>query len=100
MDYYRKWYTADMIIALHILIALASMVAVSYAYIKPSVANLRLSYSLTALTIASGTYLVVIMPAHMIQACTSGLVYLSVMSVGILFARLKLAKLQSQQQIN
>jgi hypothetical protein len=96
MDYYRKWYTADMIIVLHILIALASVAVVSWAYIRPTAVNLRVTYGLTALTIASGTYLVVAMPAHMIQACTSGLLYLAVMSLGIVFARIKLVRLQNE----
>lgn len=96
MDYYRKWYTADMIIVLHILIALTSILAVSWAYIRPTSTNLRMTYGLTALTIASGTYLVVIMPAHMIQACTSGLLYLALMSLGIVFAHIKLVRLQNE----
>lgn len=85
-----------MIIALHILIALTSVLAVSWAYVRPTTASLRMTYSLTVLTIASGTYLVVIMPAHMIQACTSGLIYLGVMSLGIVFARSKLVRLQNE----
>lgn len=96
MDYYRKWYTADMTIVLHILIALASIVAVSWAFVRPAALSLRVTYSLTALTIASGTYLVVVMPAHMIQACTSGLVYLAGMSLAIVFARIKLVRLQAE----
>lgn len=96
MDYYRKCYTADMIIVLHVLIALTSVLAVSWAYIRPTSTSLRTTYCLTALTIASGTYLVAVMPSHMIQACTSGLLYLAVMSLGIVFARIKLVRLQNE----
>lgn len=80
-----------MILTLHIAIALSSVVYTAYVYISPSRAKLNGTYVLTALTIASGTWLVVANPAHMVQACMSGLVYLGAMFLGIALARHKLA---------
>jgi hypothetical protein len=96
MSSYRKWYTLDMILILHILIAVSSVLAASYAYMRPTVTKLRATYSLVGLTLASGTYLVVMAPAHMVQACTSGLVYIGIVSLAILFARMKLAQMQHE----
>jgi hypothetical protein len=80
-----------MIILLHVLIALASMAFTTYLYVSPSKNKLYVAYGLVGLTLASGTYLIVSAPAHMVQSCVMGLVYLAVVSVGIIAARKKLA---------
>lgn len=82
-----------MIVLLHVLIALSSIVAVSIAYALPSRIKLRISYVTIAATLFSGTYLVVLAPSHMVQACTAGLAYTAVVLVGIVATRLKLARL-------
>lgn len=63
---------------LHIFIAVSSIAFSSYLLFTPTKRNFQISYILVGATIASGTYLVVVEPAHMIQACTSGLVYIAV----------------------
>lgn len=80
-----------MILILHIIIALASIVYTGYVYIRPSWAKLRNSYILVAGTLASGTYLVVIKPSHLLSICLTGLVYLGIVSIGIVAARFKIA---------
>lgn len=85
-----------MIVLLHVLIALSSIVAVSIAYALPSKSKLRVSYVTIAATLISGTYLVVIAPSHMVQACTAGLTYTGVVLVGIMATRVKLARLTQE----
>jgi hypothetical protein len=80
-----------MIVLIHILIALSSVVFTTYAFFAPSRTKLRASYGLVALVLASGTYLVWTNPAHMVQACTSGLIYVGGVTVGILAVHRKLA---------
>ena len=80
-----------MILITHILIALASIGFTTYLYFSPSKKKLYVSYSLVGLTIATGTYLIITMPAHMVQTCIEGLAYLAIVSVGILLAQKKLA---------
>lgn len=80
-----------MILTLHIAIAVASIIYTAYVYFSPTPAKLRGTYVMTGLTIASGTWLVLANPAHMVQACMSGLVYLGVMFFGIALAKGKLA---------
>jgi hypothetical protein len=80
-----------MIVLIHVLIALASMAYSTYVFFSPSQTKLRLSYGLVGATVASGTYLIVTNPAHMVQSCTTGLIYLGVVSVAIISARHKLA---------
>jgi hypothetical protein len=82
------------IVLLHVLIALTSMITVSYAYARPSALKLRLSYGLIAGTLLSGTYLVVKSPAHMLETCTLGLAYTAIVLVGVLAARVKLARFE------
>lgn len=81
-----------MILATHIIIALTSVVYSTILLITPSKTKLHITYALVALTIASGTLLVVSMPSHMVSACESGLAYISIVLVAILLAQRRLAK--------
>jgi hypothetical protein len=78
----------------HIIIALSGIALTTYAFFRPSVAHLRAAYVAIGLTFATGFYLVAMAPAHMVEACTSGLMYLGVVSIGIVAARAKLARMQ------
>lgn len=80
-----------MMILLHVLIALTSIITAGYTLFNPSVLKLRLNYCLIASTLASGTYLVISTHSSMVQACTSGLVYLAIVSSGLIPAKIKLA---------
>lgn len=82
-----------MIVTLHVVIAVLSLGFTSFLYFRPSTSKLLVAYGFVAATLASGTYLVWSAPVHMVQACTSGLLYLALVSVGIIAARAKLAKL-------
>jgi len=73
-----------MILLLHIVIASLSVFYTVYAFFFPTQNKLKLSYLLLALTIISGGYLIVTMPAHMTQTCETGLAYVGVMLIGIL----------------
>lgn len=76
---------------LHISIALSSMVFTTVLYISPSNIKLRTSYSLVALTLVTGTYLVVSTGTPLLKACITGLGYLAIVALGIALARRKLA---------
>ncbi len=80
-----------MIVLIHVLIALGSVAYATFAFFSPSKSKLRVSYGLVVATFATGFYLVVSNPAHMLQACATGLVYLGAVSVAIVSARHKLA---------
>lgn len=80
-----------MIITLHVIIAILSIAFTSYLYMRPSTSKLHIAYGFVAGTLASGIYLVASAPSHMVQACTAGVVYLAVVSLGIIAARAKLA---------
>jgi hypothetical protein len=80
-----------MMLILHISIALLSVIYTAFVYFAPSKAKLNGSYALVAMTVASGTWLIIANPAHMVQSCITGLVYLGVIFFGISLARRKLA---------
>ncbi len=75
-----------MLILIHVIIALASVAVASLGIAKPSVKNLKANYGLIAATVASGTYLLVTTPGHMLEACIMGLAYtiaVSILTVGV-----------------
>ena len=80
-----------MVLSLHILIALSSVFYTAYVFFYPSQSKLRGSYLLLALTIVTGTYLVIAKPSNLTQICVTGLVYIGVMLAGILVVRRKLS---------
>jgi hypothetical protein len=77
---------------IHITIALSSLAFTTYVFFSPSKPKLHASYAFVAATLATGFYLVFANPAHMVQSCISSLVYLGLVSVGIVSAHAKLAK--------
>ncbi|HVS78890.1 MAG TPA: hypothetical protein VHD84_01210 [Candidatus Saccharimonadales bacterium] len=81
-----------MLLVVHILIALGSIAFSGYTFLDPSETKLRSSYGLVAATLASGTYLVISTHAPLTQACLTGLLYLGIVSAGLLSAHLKLAR--------
>jgi hypothetical protein len=85
-----------MIILIHVSIALASIVCATAAFFFPSKPKLWASYSLVATTLASGFYLVVASPGHMVQACTTGLIYIGAVGVAIVSAQHKLANSKAE----
>jgi hypothetical protein len=64
----------------------------TYVSFHPSKAKLNATYVSVALTIISGTLLVMGKPSHMVQSCLMGLAYLSGMFFCIISAHKKLAK--------
>lgn len=85
-----------MILILHIAIALSSVGFTGYVFLHPSKKRLMISYLWVATTIITGTYLIIMAPAHMVSACMTGLVYLGFVFSGILTARHKLAKAENK----
>lgn len=79
-----------MILLLHIGVALLSVAFAGYTFIAPSKAKLQLSLWLVGGTLASGTYLVVMAPAHMLQACMAGLFYTVILLVMTVLTQRKL----------
>ncbi|OGL32960.1 hypothetical protein A3F64_01665 [Candidatus Saccharibacteria bacterium RIFCSPHIGHO2_12_FULL_42_8] len=82
-----------MILIIHILIALSSVAYVSYMFFAPSRSKFVVSYSLVGMTLVSGSFLVLLQPAHMAQACVSGLAYTAFVLVAIVAAKRRLVKI-------
>lgn len=78
-----------MILISHVIIAILSIILGSSAFLKPSEWLLRLTYVSIVLTFGTGTYLIVTSPAHLLQACASGITYLVVISFVTAKARSK-----------
>src|ERR1700755_2590582 len=85
-------YSDSMVLITHIIIALSSLIFTTYMYFAPSKRKFTASYVLIALTLASGTYLVVSTHAQILQSCTAGLLYLAVVIFGVVAAYHKLAE--------
>lgn len=85
-----------MILITHIIIALSGLALTTYAYFRPSTVHLRAAYVTVGLTFVTGFYLVAMAPAHMLQACIEGVVYLGIASIGIVATRAKLAYTEAE----
>ena len=83
-------YTGNMIILLHVMIALTSLILAGYTFVRPSRKSLAMSYVMMAATLGSGMYLVASAPAHMIEACLMGVAYLTVVSAMTIAAQVRL----------
>lgn len=88
-----------MILLLHIGIALLSLLFAAYTFFFPTKTKLKVSYILVGLTFATGTYLVVMAPAHMTQACVAGLFYTALILVASLLTRRKLIHQLASQAV-
>jgi hypothetical protein len=64
--------------------------------------KLNISYILVGATLATGIYLTIVNPASMLRTCTTGLVYVVIVTAGIAIARRKLSthKLLTDQSIS
>ncbi|HUS26351.1 MAG TPA: hypothetical protein VMY99_03320 [Nevskiaceae bacterium] len=85
-----------MAIILHVAIALSSISYATVAFFQPSTVKLRISYGLVTATVASGTFLLVAAPSHMIESCTVGLLYLGIVVALTFSARHKLARVTNK----
>ena len=74
-------------IGIHITVALLSILFTTLALFWPTRAKLNVSYGLAGATLATGVFLVVAAPAHMLQACVAGVVYIAVAFPLIALAR-------------
>jgi len=80
-----------MVILIHVVIALSSLALTTGLLFKPAQAGFRLAYGLIALTLVSGTYLIFSTGVNILHACTTGLIYLAVVSSSLVAARHRLA---------
>jgi hypothetical protein len=86
-----------MILPLHILVALVSVALSTITFLRPSPRKLRASAALVALTLISGTYLVMSTHAPLVQSCVTGLVYLLGVSVALAGASYKLIRVRADK---
>ena len=89
-----------MILIIHIVSALSSLAFAAAAFLFPSKTKLNITYVLVGTMLITGFYLVFTQPAHLTQTCAEGLVYLVVVSYGIVTARHKLISMQTKATSN
>lgn len=87
-----------MALLIHIIIALSSIAFTTLLFVAPSHVKFRVNYSLIGLTLATGTFLVVSDNTAILKACLSGLLYVSLVTLGTIAARYKFAQRQAQVQ--
>lgn len=83
-----------MLLITHIIIAISSVAYTTLLLLRPTQTKLYTSYALVGATLASGIYLTVVNPASMLRTCTTGLVYVVIVTAGIALARKKLVSVQ------
>lgn len=70
-----------MIIAVHVVIALSSIISSSWLLLKQAKIRFIINYILIGLTLISGTYLVISTHSALLPSCEAGLAYLVVVSL-------------------
>lgn len=83
-------YTKSMIILIHVIIAFTSIIIASFTFFKPTIKKLITSYGFILATVATGTFLLVTVPSHILQSCVSGLSYLTVVTIATIAAHVRL----------
>ncbi|HSW66787.1 MAG TPA: hypothetical protein VLI54_06640 [Bacillota bacterium] len=86
-----------MILIFHIAIAIASIAYATYLLFSPSDTKFYVSYALVGLTLMSGTYLVVVSGAPILSSCTTGLIYLAIVSTQLGIARARWATQRAER---
>lgn len=81
-------------IVFHIVVAIASIILTTLAFFAVSKWALRGAYASAGLTLASGIYLVWLLPATILHLCIAGVFYLAVVLIGIVAARQRIIKAQ------
>lgn len=84
-----------MVILIHVVIACISVGYTTFLLFSPSKTKLIITYILFCMTVVSGTYLIITMPAHMMQTCLEGLGYMAFVIGGIIFAHAKIVHRQA-----
>lgn len=83
-----------MIILIHVILALTSIILASITFFRPSMQKLMVSYGLILGTLATGIFLLVTVPSHLLQSCIMGVSYLAVVTTATIVAHTKLASLK------
>ncbi len=79
-------------ILIHVLIALTSVVLATVVVFRPSLRLFVVHYGFVAATVATGSYLLVAYPTHIVQSCAVGLVYLAVATTLSVVAQVRIRK--------
>lgn len=85
------------LIIIHVTIALSSVVASAVVLFKPTSRNFHITYTLVALTLGTGTFLVIETHSSLTHSCIAGLVYLFVVLAGIIPAHYRLESAKSRE---
>jgi hypothetical protein len=85
------------IVLTHVIIALASITLSSFTFFKPTMKRLYASYGFIVATVASGTFLLVSTPSHILESCLMGLFYLTVVSVATIATHIRIRRLAKQE---
>lgn len=79
-------------ILIHVAIALISIVQTTFLLFTPSKTKLYGTYALFGATLASGTYLSITRPTHIVTTCIEGIAYIGFVVWSIIVISRKLAK--------
>lgn len=81
-----------MLLITHLTVAILSIIAASINLVSPSSLKLKIGSSLVALTLVSGSALVIVTHQPLLSSCVAGLAYLFVVSAALIFGKQHMAK--------
>lgn len=86
-----------MIVLFHVVIALASLLAVTFSLFRPSAKLIIINYISIAATIISGLVLVIIEPARMLHTCLAGLAYLALTITASVMVQVRITRTEKSE---
>lgn len=79
------------ILLMHIIVAVAGIISSTAGLIRPSTRQQTVTWTLIAVTVASGTVLTIQYPAHLVESCIYGLFYVGLTASAAVLSGRKLA---------
>jgi hypothetical protein len=85
-----------MLLLFHITVALLSVFLGTFTFFKPSKLKLKTNYFLIAMTLLSGSILIIQNPSTLLQTCLTGITYVGIVTVQTLLANFRLASAKAE----
>lgn len=86
-----------MLLAFHVTCAILSLIVAAVGTLSPTVLKIKMAGGLTAMAVATGTYLIIHLHTNMLKSCATGLIYLAIAFGLLAAARWRLAVQSSKE---
>ena len=83
----------NFLLIFHIIVACLSVIFTSILFFKPNLQKIYINYLLIGITIITGTILIFKYSSHLTEICFTGIIYLCLVTAGMVASHHKLTQL-------